>query len=614
MRRRVSLSWLLGPGLAALLAAGCATPVGVERTSPQEAHRHLTTSVLSAGKPSAWSVQVLNRTNLAERFQADPEATLQALREPLTRGVTPDRLFALAELSFLHAQQTRTREYYLASAAYAYAFLFPEERAPPDALDPRPRLAADLYNLALAAGFAARDGRDLAVEPGIVRLPFGRLQLSLAPAELEWSGYRFTRLVPVGDFEIRGLRNHYRVAGIGAPLAAELTPVGSGPAAEAARKRIPPSIRVPVTLVVRFERPVQGVVEGHLRGHVELYTKDETASVSVEGRTVPIERDFSAALAYMLEGARVWDLEIAGFRFGDEPLFGDGLAMLGPHRPGRIPLVLVHGTASSAARWAELVNELSADAALRERVEVWFFAYNTGQPILYSAYLLRRALTSAVADLDPRGEDPALRRMVVVGHSQGGLLAKLMAIHSGTRFWDNVSTRPLDALDLKPDTRQLLEEAMFFEPLPTVKRVVFIATPHRGSFRASGWALNLARRVVALPGRLADQLRSAFADPNLLALSDSRLPTSVDNMSPSHHFVRTLADSPIDPGVTAHSIIAVRGPGPPRGQTDGVVAYESAHVEGVASERVVRSTHSAQSHPDTIAEVHRILREHAEAR
>jgi hypothetical protein len=40
------------------------------------------------------------------------------------------------------------------------------------------------------------------------------------------------------------------------------------------------------------------------------------------------------------------------------------------------------------------------------------------------------------------------------------------------------------------------------------------------------------------------------------------------------------------------------------------VRYESAHIEGVASEKIVRSTHSTQSTPATILEVRRILYEH----
>jgi hypothetical protein len=259
-----------------------------------------------------------------------------------------------------------------------------------------------------------------------------------------------------------------------------------------------------------------------------------------------------------------------------------------------------------------MYNELMNDPLLHRRVQFWLFQYNTGQPVLYSAYLMRRALSATIAELDPAGQDAALRRMVIIGHSQGGLLTKLMAVSSGARFWNNMSTVPLEELDLPAETRELLREAMFFEPLPAVQRVVFVATPHRGSFRARGFVLNLVRRIVRLPGRLVSQFQDLLTRPEFAHLGMSQLPTSVDNMSPGHPFIRTLAAIPVDPRITAHSIIAVKRRGPPIGQTDGVVAYESAHIEGVASERVVRSSHSTQSHPETIEEARRILREHLE--
>jgi hypothetical protein len=81
-------------------------------------------------------------------------------------------------------------------------------------------------------------------------------------------------------------------------------------------------------------------------------------------------------------------------------------------------------------------------------------------------------------------------------------------------------------------------------------------------------------------------------------------------MSPGHPFLRALNDLSIAPGITSHSIIAVLGDGPVTGKTDGVVAYESARIDGVESEKVVRSGHSTQGHPETIEEVRRILREH----
>jgi len=73
--------------------------------------------------------------------------------------------------------------------------------------------------------------------------------------------------------------------------------------------------------------------------------------------------------------------------------------------------------------------------------------------------------------------------------------------------------------------------------------------------------------------------------------------TSIDNMTPSNRFVLTLVTIPVAPQVAAHSIIAVKGEGPVAQGNDGVVAYKSAHIDGVESELVVHLGHSAQGHP-----------------
>jgi triacylglycerol esterase/lipase EstA (alpha/beta hydrolase family) len=596
---------------------GCSTPIGVVRGTTQDVYYALTANVLSAGEPSSLSKQVLQRTNMVERFDADATAALAELHKSLAALVgnelaTQYRLFALSELSFYHAEQSGKSEDYLASAIYAYAFLFPEEGAPQlDPLDPRVRLAADLYNLGLVRGLAAPAGEEVVLREGKLSLPFGELDLSVDQNSFLWSGFRFNRFIPVGDFLVRGFSNRYRQAGIGAPLAAELEPIGSGPAAEEARKRIPPRLKVPVTAIVQIHEPRRTVVSGKLKGKLEVYAADRTSTVKIDGREVPLELEPTAALAYTLEGSPVWDFEFAGFRFADkQQILGDGLIMMQPYRPGRIPVVLVHGTASSPARWADMINELTHDPVIEGRYQFWLFQYNTGQPILYSAMLFRRALNNIVKELDPDGKDPALQQMVIAGHSQGGLLTKLMTIKSGNRFWKNVSDVPFDQVEMPSETRQLLREAMFFDPVPTVTEVIFIATPHRGSYQASGWVVNLVSRLINLPGNLFSQLGDLLAQPAFAQLQSTRLPTSIDNMSPGHPFLRALNDLPIDPSISAHSIIAVLGERPITGKTDGVVAYESAHIDGVASEKVVRSGHSTQSHPETIMEMRRILREH----
>ena len=237
---------------------------------------------------------------------------------------------------------------------------------------------------------------------------------------------------------------------------------------------------------------------------IELYDDMETAAVQIGETSVPLESETTATLAYWLEGAPVWDFEFAGFRKGDFSLVSqqDNLFMLHPYRPGRIPVIFVHGTASSPARWAEMANELMNDPVLAQRYQLWFYIYNTGNPIVYSAMGLRESLQRAVQDLDPQGQDSTLRQMVVIGHSQGGLLTKMTVVNSGTRFWDARSKVPIEQTNVSAAAKDLARRTMFVEPLPSVTTVVFICTPHRGSFVAEGVFGKIGRRLVSLPGTL----------------------------------------------------------------------------------------------------------------
>ena len=281
-----------------------------------------------------------------------------------------------------------------------------------------------------------------------------------------------------------------------------------------------------------------------------------------------------------------------------------------PYEPGLFPVVFVHGTASSVVRWAELYNRLQGDPEIRSRFQFWFFQYDSNEPIALSALHLREALRSAVARLDPGGKDAALRRMVLIGHSQGGLLVKMQAIESGDRIWNAASRKPLDELRLSDETRDLFRRALFVEPLPEVARVVFISTPHRGSFLAGRPSIvNLLRWLTVLPAQLVSV--SADIARNQDSLRGSFVPTAVDNMSPRNPFLQGLQTVPVAPSIAAHSIISVKGTGPYEDGNDGVVEYRSAHIEGVESELVVRSPHSCQGNPATMEEVRRILRLHA---
>jgi pimeloyl-ACP methyl ester carboxylesterase len=374
-------------------------------------------------------------------------------------------------------------------------------------------------------------------------------------------------------------------------------------------------VRVPTSAILRIEEPRRQLKQTTIFSQLDLYAADEAESVPIQGFDVPLEMEPSAALATALTESEFWRQELRAF-FGELLNVRQSIWLRArePYRPGRIPVVFVHGTGSSPARWADMVNDLDADPLIRRRFQFWFFSYDSGNPIAYSSMLLRRSMTDVVERFDPEGNDRCLRQAVVIGHSQGGLLTKMTAIHSGDKFWENVTSKPFDEVDLSPESRALLGEALFVEPLPFVDRLVFVSTPHRGSFLAGPqFVRRLAARFIRMPRDLVNVSTEVIGlsdeTPSYMALG--RMQTSIDNMAPGHPFIRALSSIPVSPEVHAHSIIPVLGDGPLEDEDDGVVRYTSAHIDGVESEFVVYgSGHSTQSNPRTVEEVRRILHLH----
>jgi pimeloyl-ACP methyl ester carboxylesterase len=592
--------------------AACATPIGVWQAGSESTNRTLSANLLSTGELSAFTQNVLRLHALSATDEQEALSALEELHEAAAQAdFPPAELFALSELAFQYAERRKDQGYYLATAVYSYAFLFPDGRPAdrPNAFDRKLRWAADLYNRAVTAAFAADDG---AFEPRALddQLPFGIMRVAFDENELAWHNRQLTEFVPMADLEIRGLRNRYRLPGVGAPLAAS----AQAPMTEQTGFQVARRIKIPVTALLRIENAREGLGSGTVKAELELHPLDEGETVEIGGRAVPLESEPSAALAYSLSDPHVWNTGLRGFLVGtllqSNPT---RLAALQPYSPGRIPVIFVHGTASVAARWAQMVNDLTGDPLIRNRFQFWFFGYESGNPIPYSALLFRDALSDTMARLDPTGMDPALREAVVIGHSQGGLLAKMVSIDSGTAIWEELSARPLDQMRLTPATRDLIGRMLYVKPLPFVRRVIFIATPQRGSYVA-GWSIaHFVGGLVKLPLQLVagvGEFLNSAKDELKFDPEGARL-GSVYGMTPNSPLIRAISKIPVSPQVKAHSIIAVKGEGPVESGGDGVVKYASAHIEEAQSELVVRSGHSCQADPRTISEVRRILLLHA---
>jgi hypothetical protein len=608
-------AWRCMPVILLLALAACSPPMSVERVDLRTAYDELNRSALSGDRLSETTRIVLRRGALLDNFDDTPDATIDALRaQAIQQGMPWRTMFALAEVNYLRGRQTGSRTQLLASAIYAYAALFPDGDADrPNPYSAQFRQACDFYNLALTQVLTTPDGEGAALRGGRYDLPFGTIDVVLDSASMQTGGRQLTSFVPTMNLAVRGFQNNYRSDGLGAPLAARLMQTTPSQATGQVGLEFPEHLRIPTSAILQVPDPRRQLASGALKGTLSVHAIFDAMSIRIGTRDVPLEFDQTAVRALFLTEGRGWTTEIAGLF--DNTRFDTSttarLFALEPHRRGRIPVVLVHGTASSPFRWADMVNDLMENQTIRDHYEFWLFRYATGNPIPASALLLRQSLEQAVQSLGGTQSDPALGRMVVIGHSQGGLLTKLLTIDSGTKIWDAMSAKPLDELELTPATRELLRNALFLHPLPFIESVVFIATPHRGSYLASFSLANLITRFITLPLTLisaSNELLTANRDVLRVNASETKF-NSLAGMSPNSPLLEAMASIPVAPPIRAHSIIPVLGDGPLETRDDGVVEYKSAHITGVESELVIQSGHSVQANPLAVAEVQRILLE-----
>jgi pimeloyl-ACP methyl ester carboxylesterase len=606
-------------GLAALvLCTSCAldtrATVGVSTIGPYATQGKLNENAILGTEPSIYAREALHSLNLDELFDTDADAALRVLHKAALEDKDRRQLYALAELSYSVGRRLGSRSHFLAAAVYAYCYLFDEQATePPNAFDRRYRWACDLYNLGLEFALVPKDLGyvDLASVPH--ELPVGSIDITLDRSHFPWREELFPRFLPADDFDVFGLSLRYRRAGLGVPLIG--TPSekpASASSTDPADKFLGKRACVPATAFLRFEGGI-AAVEGGISARLELCSGYDVPETRVAEKPVPLESDLSAPLAYALgRNTALWEFSLTGFFGGKSELGENRLLMVRPYEPGRIPVVFVHGTASNPAYWAEMYNTLQADPILRDSIQCWFFVYKTGYPIAYSAATLRESLHDAIHSLDPEGKDPAMHHIVVIGHSQGGILTRMMVTDGDISWLKDMYGTALEDFKLTPEQEKLVRRGLDFDPVSEVDRVVFMCTPHRGSSLAVGFLARLASGLISLPREFIEfnpkLAESQKGIPEELRVK--RIGTSLDNMGPENPLMKRLARAPLAPGVTAHSIIARSGGDSLEESDDGLVPYKSSHLDEAASEFVVESGHSCQSNPLTIREVRRILIEH----
>ncbi len=595
-----------------LILSGCAAPIGVTKLSPQDSYLQSVENVLGTGKLSGSTQTVLQRYNLLEVLADDPMQALESIHIISKTDERRELLFALSELSYLQGARLSTEksvenggkaeDLFLQSAVYAYFYLLDDERGmPPTAYNKYFQFACELYNHSLWQAFPAdRDG-SLLFSDGTRNLTGGPLSLTIKTDSLTLNYNRLSGFFPSDTFAVRGFTVRDRTSGLGIPLVGMV------------RKSIesPNGGALPLTALLGLTGNYNDYLKGDSPAVLEFFSALDSAETYLNNHLIPLQTDITTPLAYRLNDPSLWTRGERLFLTGAEvPL---RVLLIQPYEPGRIPVVFVHGTASSPVWWAEMANTLRADPRIRKHFQFWFYLYNSSKLVMLSAAELREAIAEMVTQLDPQRQDEALQNMVVIGHSQGGLLTKTTAVSSGDNLWQAVSDENIDEMNMDPETKNYVRRLLFFEPLPSVKRVIFISTPHRGSYLTKNWVRSLVSNIISIPENILNREVFLNISESHFKLPESmrgRIPTSIDGMSEENPLLKELVVLPLASGVVGHSIIAVKPGMDIATGNDGVVEYKSAHIEGVDTEFIVRAGHSCQDHPFTIEEVRRILLEH----
>lgn len=614
--------------LALVVLTGCAN-IRVIDSRPQVEFAERRSDYLMAGTFSAETRSALFALGKdAEECASSPPDCMSKLRK-LTDPGADTTLAILAELSIARALQAEQESrgsasdeviaHYLDAARFAYAFLFLGDRPLGDrALENRQTQVRDYYNLATERVavliFQRTRGPNAPVIPVEGRvLGFGEWSVKLGQVgvRLPIGAERLDSIVSPSRLQIRGLQNIYREDGLGAELVAVWT---GDPAVQQEAQMHEIGVSA-ATVLLDFEG--ERLEEVLSRQEVSLRILDPYAARTtlVHGRSVRVAANFSAPFAVWLTRGDFQRRALLGTLGRDPSLTRPRVHLMQPYDPDRFTVILLHGLASGPKTWANVANELFGDTILRDYYQLWQVEYPTNMPIAFNHVDIRRTLEQTFAQLDPERDARATREMMLIGHSMGGVIARLLILKANDDIW-------LETLGILPDSPQRaalapMEPYVQFEPLEGVGRAVFQASPHAGTPFAANWLSRVVMSLILLPVdtlyRIAAVADAVEANAPEIAANLRTNVTAIHQLNSLNPFLQATSRLDIAPDIPYHSVIARRSlRGPLETSSDGVVPFTSAYLPGATSTLVVNAGHGVHQMSEAIVEIRRILHLHLE--
>lgn len=642
--------------MSVLIINGCQV-VSVKKQALNVSINNERDSILTRKKISEASLNVLSMTGRqADQCTDTPEQCVNDLKEIpqildeqflstaseiyLTKALSFENSHAcstnqLKKLSILEPQEqaitTRCIDQQLTmldkSIRYSYAYLFHTKRHPSERLfDNRQVQIRDFYNQALAKMVTIYNLRY-----GIQTMP-KKIHIAESVYSINDQYYPPLATTPLENLQssynlnFSGLRSINRRDGFGAEFVASLPasiktlpdqyivdplnydyPQGSNP-----NIHQPRYLSLTITAEPKFASSVDEIIH-HPHFQLNIYDPNTTEKVMIDHEYYPLSANFSAPYGLWLAENNLGISAYLTLIDRDKSVTMPHLYMLEHYHPNKKIIVLVHGLASSPEAWIQLTNDIMGDTTLRENYQVWQVFYSTNMPILESHYQIRSLIHQAFSNVN--ASDSASKDAVLIGHSMGGIITRLMVSEA------DLIERALGML--KPhQQKHLINKSIFqarlkFNAIPNFSRAIFLASPHKGTEYAERWFTLAARKVIKVPGAFLGAMADSISNNTLSIqtfmkdLGHGLVQNGPSDLSHHSKFNQLTKDVIPVNHIQYHSILGnLNASTKPEDANDGVVAYDSAHLDGAASEIIIKGGHSIQETPEAILELRRILRLH----
>ena len=513
------------------------------------------------------------------------------------------------------------------SIRYSYAYLFETKRLPKDRIfDNRQVQIRDFYNQALAKmvnGYSLRHPNQKIEKHIRVANSVYSVDVTNYP---QLQDKEIENLLSSYNLNFSGLRSINRRDGFGSEFVAILPKIEKeeedqyimDPVHHDYKNGVNPNIHTARYLAVTIAAEPESTetIEQIINGpnfNLKIYDPFNVDQLNVADKTYPLAANFSAPYGLWLAENNLGAAAYLSLIDRDKHLTMPHLYMLEPYNPNKKVIVLVHGLASSPEAWIRLTNDIMGDPVLRDHYQVWQTFYSTNMPILESRFQINTIINQAFSTLNPN--DSANKDAVLIGHSMGGIVARLLVS-------DADLSKPALALYNSRQVNKFKDNQFFtqrfvMQPIMNFDRAIFLSAPHRGTAFADRWFTKLARRIIKLPGAFVGALADAVVDQDtnfknfINEIGKGVIQNGPSDLSHNSKFTELTEDVMPRKGIVFHSIMGnITDSTDPDVITDGIVPYRSAHLDGAASEQIFKGGHSIQETPEAVLELRRILRQH----